>query len=921
MRDFTFSRKHVLKFFLGFVFLFSSYSLTAQILAWDFTGESAVADSDAEIIDLNLAGSNLITRGSGAPASAGANSFRTTGFRNDGIAVTNTDYFQFSLEASTGYELSLSSIEARFAGTASFAASPGVSHQYAYSLDGVTFELIGDVQTTVGSPAQLTTDISAVAALQNIPSGTTITFRYYASGQTTTGGWGFNSPSAGAYGLAINGAVVVPTCDTESFIEETACQTYDFHGNELTMSGDYQHVLDGANAAGCDSTVNLSLTIVSGFTYYADVDMDGFGDPNVTIEACSLPVGYVENADDCDDTDDQIGAVSEVYYVDADGDGFGAGDPILFCSDPGAGYSTNNDDCDDTDDTIYPGATEIPDDGIDQNCDGTDASVYGTQIGIYEFNGTTDCNTQDVEASVGLFNVSFSDFTSENTSCSSAGGVFNRNNWNISPDIDLTQYNEFSLNTDDCFELALTKLTFDHRVSNVTSVPTWFVRSSIDGFAADLASGNSGTTVANAEIILGSEFENVTNVTFRFYLTSVTANTTAWRNDNVAVYGFENTLTPTTFYADLDGDGFGDLNNTIQACTQPEGYVTNDGDCDDTDDTINPNTVWYLDNDGDGFGDDANTVQTCEEPFGATYVLVGGDCDDDDDTVYPGAPELCDGKDNDCNGSIDDGLEFTTYYVDADGDGFGAGDAMEFCEDPGAGYVTNNDDCDDTDENITVASTYYLDNDGDGFGDDDNSIESCDVPVGNYVLVGGDCDDDDDTVYPGAPEICDGKDNDCNGLVDDGLEFVTYYVDADGDGFGAGDGIELCEDPGDGYSTVDGDCNDDDPTIYPGAPEIPNDGIDQNCDGEDLVTIGLNENVQLSFSIVPNPTRGDIVIKLSESYASNNLEVYALTGELVASTRFNGAVVTMDLSELNTGMYLIKITNDAGTTVQRVVKK
>jgi hypothetical protein len=346
-------------------------------------------------------------------------------------------------------------------------------------------------------------------------------------------------------------------CETESFITETACLSYDFFGNELTASGDYQHVLLNGNVAGCDSTVNLTLTIVSGFTYYADTDEDGYGDPNVSVESCTQPMGYVTNADDCNDTDaslpaiyyadndlDGYGAGSELlfcsfpgvgysifntdcddddeqvfpgavelcdgkdndcngfvddgltltdYFVDADGDGFGAGVAQSFCSDPGAGFSLNNDDCNDNDDTVYPGASEILDDGIDQDCDGQDASAFGSQIGIYEFNGTIDCNTQDVQANVGAFNVSFSDYTSENTSCANAGGVFNRNNWNTAAEIDLTEYNEFSLTTDDCYELTLTKLSFDHRVSNVTSVPTWYVRSSVDGFASDLASGNSGT--------------------------------------------------------------------------------------------------------------------------------------------------------------------------------------------------------------------------------------------------------------------------------------------------------------------------------------------------------------------------------------------------------------------------------------------
>ncbi|MBK7965344.1 MAG: putative metal-binding motif-containing protein [Bacteroidetes bacterium] len=65
-------------------------------------------------------------------------------------------------------------------------------------------------------------------------------------------------------------------------------------------------------------------------------------------------------------------------------------------------------------------------------------------------------------------------------------------------------------------------------------------------------------------------------------------------------------------------------------------------------------------------------------------------------------------------------------------------------------------------------------------------------PIVGSVLVDGDCDDNNAAVNPGATEICNGIDDDCNGLSDDGLVFLDYYVDADGDGFGAGVATSSC---------------------------------------------------------------------------------------------------------------------------------
>ena len=129
-----------------------------------------------------------------------------------------------------------------------------------------------------------------------------------------------------------------------------------------------------------------------------------------------------------------------------------------------------------------------------------------------------------------------------------------------------------------------------------------------------------------------------------------------------------------TWYADADGDPYGDPSTATRSCSQPSGYLADDADCDDTDASLNPDTVWYIDGDGDGFGDAATTTTQCLQPSG--YLADDTDCDDTDAAVYPGATETWyDGTDADCAGDDD---------YDQDGDG----------ESP---YAYGGTDCDDTD--------------------------------------------------------------------------------------------------------------------------------------------------------------------------------------------------------------------------------
>ena len=596
-------------------------------------------------------------------------------------------------------------------------------------------------------------------------------------------------------------------------------------------------------------------------TCSADADGDGFCiEVDCDDNDAAIHPGATETVADGVDSDcDGV----ELCFVDADDDGHlvdssaTLGSADTDCTDVGEGEATDpTGDCDDTDASVHPGATEGVGDEVDADCDGAETCYADA-----DDDGYTDGSTT---------------VTSADTDCSDAGEATDDADTGDCDDDDATRHP------------GATETVGDEIDSDCDGAETCYADADDDGYT------DGSTTVSSsdedcADSGEGTRTDPATDCDDGVASTNPGAVELAGDAVDSDCDGAE------LCYADADDDGHPASTTVASAdvdCTASgegtaaELYAAGMADCDDDDATVFPGATeavgdgvdsdcdggerCYADADADGYTDGGTVTSAdadCDDRLEATDGTPAGDCDDGDAGVNPGATESPgDGVDSDCDGA-------ELCYVDADDDGFIEGTGSETvasvdadCLDAGEARAGDRGgDCDDTDAGVNPLATElpgdgvdsncdgtercFVDADGDGYASDADTVASADLDCedageASAAMPAGGCDDDDAAVSPGAPEepVGDGVDQDC-----DGTELC--YADADDDGYVdeattvASADLD-CTDPGEGAATdATGDCDDGDPQVNPAALERPDDGLDNDCDGDEQVTAAPDDAV------------------------------------------------------------------------------
>lgn len=631
---------------------------------------------------------------------------------------------------------------------------------------------------------------------------------------------------------------------------------------------------------------------------YADLDQDGFGNPELALIGsadadCTDPGESAVNSD-CDDTSDdafpgntEVNADGidgncdgfELCFRDIDGDTYGSSLTLVPSGEPGENacdinptFSTIGGDCDDTRAEVSPGGTEIVGDDFDNDCSGK-ASCYtdgdGDQIGngvmvsadsdcadSGEARITGDCNDSNPLVAPNRAEIPGNGVDNDCDTkevCYVDGDTDGYAGSTLATSADLTcSSSGLGSSAADCNDAAAAvhpgaaELIGNGADEDCSGADACYTDNDADGIGSALLRTNADSDCTDTgESSLSGDCND-----FHPYVSPALTESAADGLDGDCD-GKEQC------YADLDGDGFASftlVNSADLDCTDT-GEFSLATDCDDTEPTQHPGAV---DIPGDGIDQDCDTFDLCYsdadgDGYGSAYGFAADaadcsapnlsdnhdDCNDTTAAVQPGATETAGNLvDENCDGNI-------LCLQDADHDGFGTGtvsSADADCNDSGETLLAG--DCNDlsasqrpyaneipgdgVDSDCDGKELCYTDADADGAGS--TPVLSASLTCAGAATIGGDCNDSDSDIYASSTEIIgDGVDQDCDGGD-------TCYLDLDGDGVGSAaatpSGDLDCSDALESSET--GDCNDLNVSINPDEIDVPGDGVDQDCDGDEL---------------------------------------------------------------------------------------
>lgn len=673
---------------------------------------------------------------------------------------------------------------------------------------------------------------------------------------------------------------------------------------------------------------NVDRTFCALTTFYRDADGDGYGNTGRSKVACSKPYGYVPLKGDWNDYDaviypgapelcdgrdnDQNGKIDDgltqrPFYWDHDKDGYGFRRPIYACAAP-RGYIAIGGDCNDNDSTVHPSAIEIRGNRVDDNCNG--AVDEGTSQEI------VDCPADIIV----------------NSDPGKCGAVVS---WNkpFIPSFCPTVHRELgpgfmfigSFNGHDYYtstasyrweDAKVIAITLGGHLASITSQEEhdFIFQNGVSDPSIEENNRTQGYWIGlNDEAVEGTFVWSINEpVTFTNWEEGQPDNNASKINmdrdaDHVEMLPFNGkwddfdyfdswplkfvlefepcvpaTLTQTSLpVTGLRNGSFFPVGTTIitYQAKAADDIVTTctfkvivngqaDADC--------KITTWYRDADGDTWGNPASSVNAPSQLNG--YVSNRLDCNDKN--KYKGGPEVCDGIDNDCDGAIDNGFEKKVFYSDLDSDGWGT---------------------------------------------PKRTVMACTAPP-HYVSNSEDCNDDNGTVYPGAPERCDGRDNNCNGLIDEGFEKTTFYHDFDKDGYGnPAITLQACAAPLN-YVAMAGDCNDRDGNIHPDAASPCNDGIANNRNyattqkGNGAI---YEQGPYLQLTATPNPATHFVTLRIqSRSRKPVQLHVLDALGRTVEKRQGIASNSTLAVGHnYKAGTYIIQIVQGGERVRVKLVKQ